>query len=305
MILFRTRQVGVVVAALAFSVTPAHAQTNSVFIESKTVLPGQTDVKVGVYVSNAVPVTALIFAFEFRTLGSLDTSYSYFVGPTVRGWNPLGRAYISDLGPEPVPSGEPAQIQNRWYPVPGGTTCSGPLASTYQTSNETPDGISPDGCLFTAISMGCENCSDDYQLEIGTEIAGIDIPSFLIQFDANQVLGQFEIDTCCVRPANHTMYVDRNTNIVPVTFTKGVITIDCDCACLGDPNCDSETDVIDLVETINVAFRGMAGVTDSDCMLSRTDLNASGATDIVDVTLMVRAVFRGEPIETIVTNPCL
>jgi hypothetical protein len=183
--------------------------------------------------------------------------------------------------------------------------CSGPMSNTYLVADATFDDASPDGSLFTAVSTGCENCSDDIDLDPGTELPGIDIPSFLIQFDVNTVQGQFEIDTCCVRPNGHFCYVDRNTNLVVPAFTKGVITIDCECSCLGDPVCDSETDILDLVQTIDVAFRSFPEVTDSDCMLMREDVNASASVDVVDVVLMVRAVFRGEPIGTIVTNPCL
>lgn len=301
---FGTRGLSVALVLTAFGISTAQAQTNSVFIESKTVLPGQPGVTVGVYISNAVALTAIVLPFEFRTAGSNAGPHTFTIGAVTRGWNPIGRAYSSVFGPN-SPTGIPGYEVNRWYTQTEGAVCTGPVAGTYQTPSTEFDGASPDGCFFTAFGQSCDNCGDDIDLDPGTETPGVDEPSFLFQFDINSVIGQFEIDTCCVRPANHLYFIDRQTSIVPgVEFTKGVITIDCDCACLGDPNCDSQTDVIDLVETINVAFRGMVAVTDSDCMLSCTDLNASGATDIVDVTLMVRAVFRGEPIETIVSNPC-
>lgn len=302
----RTRPCGVAAlfATLVVSAPVAKAQGNSVFIESKTVLPGQTGVTVGAYISNAVPATAIVLPFEFRTVGSATGPHAYTHGPVTRAWNPLGRVDTSVLGPASLHS-DPAYIVNHWYPVRGGVECSGPVSGTYTAANATPDNVSPDGCLFAAVSTGCgPGCDGDIDLDPGFESVGVDAPSFLIQFDVNTVQGQFEIDTCCVGPANHLFYIDRNTSIVPFDFTKGVITIGCECACLGDPVCDGTSDVLDLIETINVAFRGVAGITDSDCMFSRDDLNASGETDIVDVSLMVSAVYRGELIGTVVTNPC-
>jgi hypothetical protein len=54
------------------------------------------------------------------------------------------------------------------------------------------------------------------------------IPSFLLTFDVTVGPGQFEIDTCCITPANHLLFGDvtgdPSGTVVP-DFTKGIITI--------------------------------------------------------------------------------
>jgi hypothetical protein len=141
-------------------------------------------------------------------------------------------------------------------------------------------------------------------MEPGPELAGVTSPSFRFQFDVTTVPGQFEIDTCCVRPNNHLAFVDYTASVVFPSFTKGIVSIGCFCRCHGDPVCDGQADIVDLVETINVAFRGISIPRDQDCTHSRTDVDASGATAVSDVVLMIRAVFDGESIETVFTNPC-
>jgi len=79
----------------------------------------------------------------------------------------------------------------------------------------------------------------------------------------------------------------------------------CNCSCHGDPICDGQPDVLDVVETINNAFRGIAPAVDGTCPhVGRTDVDCSNAIDIVDVVLTVSVVFRGADIQTTYCNPC-
>jgi len=82
---------------------------------------------------------------------------------------------------------------------------------------------------------------------------------------------------------------------------------DCQCDCHGDPaNCDGVQDITDVVQTINVAFRGAAAILDpnENCPYETTDTNCSTATDVIDVVKMVNVAFRGANVATEFCNPC-
>lgn len=82
---------------------------------------------------------------------------------------------------------------------------------------------------------------------------------------------------------------------------------ECVCRCHGDPNCDSiQNDILDVVNTINVAFGSLAALTDpSDpCPIERTDVDCSNATDVVDVVKVINVVFRGAIRATEYCQPC-
>lgn len=79
----------------------------------------------------------------------------------------------------------------------------------------------------------------------------------------------------------------------------------CDCSCHGDPVCDGQPDIQDVVETINNAFRGTAPTIDASCPhVGRSDVDCSGAIDIVDVVNTVNVVFRGADMGTTYCDPC-
>jgi hypothetical protein len=285
--------------SLIFIAGNGYPQTNSVVIESKQVLPGATNLTVGVYFSNAIPIVALVLPLEFR---EIDAS-AYLQTVFVPQMNPAGRMWHSPLGPEHLygPSATPIE---RKFDAPSGTPCSGPTSNTYQVTSNFLVPSSPDGFLFETHSVGDEASEPDVDLDPGMEVPGVDVPSYSFTFDVTNVSGQFEIDTCCVRPANHLMYVNRNTQAVPVQFTKGIISIGCFCRCHGDPECDGEADILDVVRAVNTAFRDSPEVTDQDCTHSRTDLDASGMTDVIDVARLIDlAMNNGQP-EEVVTDPC-
>lgn len=88
------------------------------------------------------------------------------------------------------------------------------------------------------------------------------------------------------------------------------VTVDyanCDCSCHGDPECDGNLDVLDVVATIDVCFRGEPAISDAGCAhgpAGRTDLDCSGANDVLDVVKMVGAAFRGDDPATSFCDPC-
>jgi hypothetical protein len=91
-----------------------------------------------------------------------------------------------------------------------------------------------------------------------------------------------------------------------VTHTNGefVSPSCCSSPCLGDPVCDGAVDIVDVVQTVSVAFRNVASVTDPSCPNERTDVNCSGSTDIVDVIRVVNVAFRNGNPNTEFCQPC-
>jgi hypothetical protein len=63
-------------------------------------------------------------------------------------------------------------------------------------------------------------------------------------------------------------------------------------------------DVLDVVVTINVAFRGEAMPCDPGCPAQRTDVDCSGQTDVIDVTKVINVAFRGADIASTFCSAC-
>lgn len=77
------------------------------------------------------------------------------------------------------------------------------------------------------------------------------------------------------------------------------------CANHADPNPDGIIDILDVIATVEVAFRNAPALKDASCPhdpAGRTDVNCSGATDIFDVTQLVEVAFRNATIKF--CNPC-
>jgi subtilisin family serine protease len=71
----------------------------------------------------------------------------------------------------------------------------------------------------------------------------------------------------------------------------------CLCDCLGDPQCDGVTNVLDVVQTVDVAFRGGAASVDASCdphPAGRTDVNCDDVTNVLDVVAIVNVAFRSQ-----------
>ena len=81
----------------------------------------------------------------------------------------------------------------------------------------------------------------------------------------------------------------------------------CQCNCHADPaGCNAVQDITDVVQTINVAFRGAAAIFDpnANCPYQTTDTNCSNSTDVIDVVKMVNVAFRGANVATEFCDPC-
>ncbi|HUU46619.1 MAG TPA: hypothetical protein VM118_12885, partial [Acidobacteriota bacterium] len=80
----------------------------------------------------------------------------------------------------------------------------------------------------------------------------------------------------------------------------------CSCACHGDPQCDSVTNVLDVVAAVDVAFRNVAPEPDplAQCPVARTDVDCSGFTNVLDVVHFVNVAFRGGDPGVEFCDPC-
>jgi hypothetical protein len=85
---------------------------------------------------------------------------------------------------------------------------------------------------------------------------------------------------------------------------------ECACDCLADPSpvgaCDGNQDVTDVVQVINVAFRGANAIPDPNmnCPFQTTDVNCSSSTDVIDIVKMVNVAFRGASVGPEFCEPC-
>jgi hypothetical protein len=79
----------------------------------------------------------------------------------------------------------------------------------------------------------------------------------------------------------------------------------CDCPCIGDPHCDGSTDVLDVVQAVDVAFRNGQASAGFACPREQTDVNCSSATDALDVVRFVNVAFRNRDPATEFCDPCL
>lgn len=204
------------ILATAFSVVvhalvcPARIQAeNSVAVESKSFQLGQKSCCIGVFVSNDVPLTALVLPLEVRTVSG--GAYIASLGFSAPANNRVGSSPLM------------GSVTSRRYPTPGGLSCSGPVSKTYATSAAALDFVSPDAILWAGVSQN--QPPDPWTLSAGSDPSGTGSASFRVVFDVTTTAGTFEVDSCCVTPANHLVFVDENTSLLSVAFTKGVVTV--------------------------------------------------------------------------------
>ncbi|HUU45598.1 MAG TPA: hypothetical protein VM118_07655 [Acidobacteriota bacterium] len=108
----------------------------------------------------------------------------------------------------------------------------------------------------------------------------------------------------------HESWLTLNT-VMYLSFPGGTVdapllcpTITCACPCLGDPQCDSVVNVLDVVRAVDVAFRGGTPVFDDGCPVERTNVDCSGATDVLDLVRFINVAFRGGDPAIEFCNPC-
>lgn len=80
----------------------------------------------------------------------------------------------------------------------------------------------------------------------------------------------------------------------------------CACLCAGDPQCDAVTEVLDVVQVVNVAFREAQPIEDPSeyCPTVTTDVDCNGVTDVLDVVRFVNVAFRNLDPDSEFCDPC-
>ena len=82
----------------------------------------------------------------------------------------------------------------------------------------------------------------------------------------------------------------------------------CACDCHGDPGgpCDGFTNILDVTQVVNAAFRNYPPMLDpnANCPYETPDVNCSGAPEVLDVVKMVNVAFRNGNPATEFCNPC-
>lgn len=84
-------------------------------------------------------------------------------------------------------------------------------------------------------------------------------------------------------------------------------TAPCGCEHHSDPsNDDVRSDIVDVVMSIGVAFRGAPELLDSApcCPSATTDLDCNGETDVIDVVKMIDIAFRNGDVQSTLCSPC-
>lgn len=173
------------------------ADLNTVRVASKTVPAGATGVEIPVFIDNVYMLSALDIPLIVRevTPGSYITSMILSYGDRLPEDGPLSDAVVK-----------------RTYPHQDGT-CG---INGFGTIG-LPDYISPDAALFQRARIFSD------PLEPGYDATG----SLVLSISVTNVPGMFEIDTTCIDPSHHLLYIEDGTGIAYAPkFTKGTVTID-------------------------------------------------------------------------------
>ena len=184
---------------------------DSITVESKSVCANDESVEIRVRMTNTTEVRHLTVPLEFRTI-----SGGAFVRSVKMSWDerlPPGKT---------EPLGEFAMTHHYDHKNCG---CSNGQTQGYgkvRVSDTLPHSVevSPYAVMFTRL-----------RLMGGNLLPGRDsIGSMVITLDIDKHAGVFEIDTTCMCPANHLLFViqDNGPRGINPAFTKGVITVsDC------------------------------------------------------------------------------
>ena len=79
----------------------------------------------------------------------------------------------------------------------------------------------------------------------------------------------------------------------------------CSCPCKFDPVCDGTmSDILDVVATVEVAFRSSSALVDPTCPSARSDVDGDGETTITDVVKVVNVAFRNQTVAANYVDPC-
>ncbi len=279
--------------------------TNSVVVESQTHIIGTPGTTVGVSISNAVPIAGLLVPLEIRPVTpgtSIAQSIAYVMNPSGRVANsPLG---FADPSPDSLWPEATRVLHQTCVTCP--TSCSGPISNSYctiDTSCVFP--TDPYGLFFGTVSTGVPENGDSITLAAGADPGNTaDASLQIILTQLGSLPGVFEIDTACWTPANSIGFAQANGGLIVPSFTKGVIELVCECNCHADIVCDGVSDILDVVNTVDVIFRGESFVAQPMCPFVQVDVNCDGVTNIQDVVIVIEVAFRGGDPNALYCDPC-
>jgi hypothetical protein len=278
-----SRRIGaLIVGAIVFWTGYAGA-ANQVVVESKTVQAGATGVVIGVRVTNDTPLVAVIVPLKVREVTS-----GSFITRLKLSW---GGRLDSNLTEIQIGNQYTSENYNCEF---GGLGFHDTVTTIVDSSFAV--GASPVGLMFARVSFLSTT------LPIGADTAA----SMRLIVDVTTTPGTFEIDTSCAPVGNHLIFLESMpvnempAGIIPA-FTKGIITIACNCPHQGDLNGDGYINVTDILRVIQIAFQNGADVQDPDCPRTRADVNNTGVVDVQDVLYIQDYVWNNGPAPV---NPC-
>jgi len=220
------RRVLLIACVLALVVVPQAMAANVVVADSKHFNKATAACTVGVWVTNDVGITAFTLPLEVRAGGPASYPTACVFRPSSAG-SPSRRLTLSPL----------SSSVRRVMGAPGGDPCSGPTSSTFST-DASFDAVSPDGFMWVGWSQaappklyylpaGTDSTAGEFQdwPDVDETTAYPKGPSLFFVFTTANIDGYFDVDTCCVAPANHMEGTDLNVQSVPFDFVKGHDTV--------------------------------------------------------------------------------
>lgn len=224
------------------------------------------------------------------------------------GLNPTGRAYNSPLGPAGPNWPAPMSTTKVFADPSGSCSNpnGAGLPGHYTDVSLLPNDVSPDGFLFLSVSNGNEQVGDTETLVAGTDVIGH--PSLRFIFPVNGNPGTFTIDGCCIYQVHLSSYANIDFEIYLEITPGVITILPCKCDCPGDPACDGvRSNILDVVAVVDAAFNASLSISDPNagCPYRTTDVNCSGSTDVLDVVKTVNVAFRGANATTEYCEACL
>jgi hypothetical protein len=265
--------------------TIANAE-DRITVESRWVEEGATNVRLGIYLENERPVALILIPLEIRMIhvGSFIRR-SLKIEPSGRVLEWVGEDIYDLRNFYPY----------RSAPVPRDNYC--PLDSMgnvwrWMSWDSLPDFMGEEALMYfvSKAAPGQLPPGNDGPCHSGT-------PSITLVFDVTDVGGAFEIDSTCTAPANHIAMLNEDDDVITAPlFDRGIILIGCDAECHGDPNCDGECNILDIISTVDVAFMGAPPIIDPDprCPTEDSDVNCDMQTDVIDVIRMINVLYRSQ-----------
>jgi hypothetical protein len=253
-------------------------EPNSVLVESKNIDEGEEDVTIPVHLANDVAIEALVIPLIIRevTPGAFITRMQLSWGdrlPNVPG------APLSDIAYMALYDTEDGACKEE---QPGGF-------GTIVAVDETPWYFSaaPAGAMCYRQRAACP------YLDPGSDTQG----SFLMTVDVTATSGTFEIDTTCMDPSNHLVYIETGLVVTIPAFYKGIITIGDPCSCQhqSDSEPDGYVTALDLAACIDILFAGAEDIQDPSCPSPRFDFDCDTFSTALDLSGLIDHLFVSGP----------